>query len=216
MIHACLEREWYVVEYLIPSMVAQGIPDENIEVWLDKNRDGNLLSCMKCFAECGKRSGGRWHLQDDVVIARDFRERTEQHDSGIVTGFFHRSWQTLSPKFGDVPAVFMFNSFQCIRIPDEIAGGCAEWFFNDAMYRDTYEEAVRINKMDDSLFYDYVVEAHGYDHVYNLTPSIVDHVDYLIGGSVINKTRDHLARSDAWQDESVVDELKDKLRQRVP
>ncbi len=216
MIHACLEREWYVVEYLIPSMVAQGIPDENIEVWLDKNRDGNLLSCMKCFAECGKRSGGRWHLQDDVVIARDFRERTEQYDSGIVTGFFHREWQPLSPKFGDVPAVFMFNSFQCIRIPDEIAGGCAEWFFYDAMFRDAYEEAVRINKMDDSLFYDYVVEAHGYDHVYNLTPSLVDHVDYLIGGSVINKTRDHLARSDAWQDESVVDELKDKLRQRVP
>ena len=216
MIHTCLEREWYVVEYLIPSMVEQGIPEENIEVWLDKNRDGNLLSCMKCFAECGKRSGGRWHLQDDVVIARDFRERTEKHDEGIVTGFFHREWQPLTPKFGDVPAVYMFNSFQCIRIPDEIAGGCADWFFNDAMYREAYEPAVRVNKMDDSVFYDYIQEVHGDIKVTNLAPSLVDHVDYLIGGSVINSNRGHEARSDAWSDESIVTDLEDKLRQRVP
>ena len=49
IIHACLDREWYVDEFLIPSMIEQGIPKENIEVWMDRNRDGCLLSCMKCF-----------------------------------------------------------------------------------------------------------------------------------------------------------------------
>lgn len=216
LIHACLDREWYVNEYLIPSMVEQGIPKENIEVWMDRNRDGNLFSCMKCFHYCGTKNSGRWHLQDDVVLSRDFRKRTEEHDSGIVAGFFHRAWQPLTPRFGEVHPVYLWNSFQCIRIPDEIAGGCADWFFNDAMYREAYEPAVRVNKMDDSVFYDYIQEVHGDIKVTNLTPSLVDHVDFLIGGSVINSNRDHVARSDAWADESIITDLEDKLRQRVP
>ena len=40
LIHACLEREWYVKEYLVPSMVAQGIKTGNINVYVDRKRDG--------------------------------------------------------------------------------------------------------------------------------------------------------------------------------
>ena len=40
IIHTCLDREWYVREYLIPDMVSQGIDENNIEVWMDKGRDG--------------------------------------------------------------------------------------------------------------------------------------------------------------------------------
>lgn len=216
IIHACLDREWYVDEFLIPSMIEQGIPKENIEVWMDRNRDGCLISCMKCFQYCGTKDSGRWHLQDDVVLARDFKKRTEEYDSGIVAGFFHREWQPLTPRFGKVHPVYLWNSFQCIRIPDDIAGGCAEWFFNDAMFRDAYEPAVRVNKMDDSVFYDYIQEVHGDMMVTNLAPSLVDHVDFLIGGSVINSNRDHEARSDEWADESIITELEDRLRLRVP
>lgn len=215
IIHACLEREWYVREYLIPSMLEQGIHEDQIDLWLDVNRDGNLFSCMKCFKFCGENDkGGRWHLQDDVVIARDFRERTEEHDNGIVAGFAREEWQTLTMKSGYVPAVYLWNSFQCIRIPDEIAGECAEWFFNDAAYRDTYKEAVSRNKMDDSLFYDFITERHLGDTVLNLEPSLVDHIDFLLGGSVINRERNGAARGDRWQDEEAFEKLKDKLARR--
>lgn len=192
-------------------MIEQGIPPDNIEVWLDSNKDGCLFSCMKCFEYVGKKGGGRWHLQDDVVISGDFKEKTEKHNDGIVTGFFRREWQSLTPKAGKVPAVYMWNSFQCIRIPDKIAGECAAWFFEDAAWRDTYKEAVEKNKMDDSLFYDFICEQHTEDHVLNLKPSIVDHVDFLIGGSVINKHRDHYARGDLWEDHEAFENLKNKL-----
>lgn len=214
IIHTCLDREWYVQEFLMPSMIEQGIPSDNIEMWLDSNKDGCLFSCMKCFEYVGKKGGGRWHLQDDVCISSDFREKTEKYDEGVVTGFMRYEWQTLSPKAGKVPAVYMWNSFQCIRIPDALAGECAEWFFKDAAYRDTYKESVELNKHDDSLWFDFLVEQHTDLWVYNLSPSIVEHVDWLIGGSVINQWRGKAARGDLWEDDEAIEKLKDKLARR--
>lgn len=187
---------------------------ENIEVWMDSNRDGCLFSCMKCFQEYGKRNSGRWHLQDDVCIASDFKEKTEQYDDGIVSGFFRREWQTLTPHSGRVPAVYHWNSFQCVRIPDKYAGECAEWFFTDAAYRDTYHELVSKNKGDDSIWYDFLTECHLEEQVTNLNPSIVEHVDFLLGGSVINKWRGYAARGDLWEDDEAIEKLKDKLARR--
>ena len=195
-------------------MIEQGIPPDNIDVWLDSNKDGCLFSCMKCFEYVGKKGGGRWHLQDDVCISSDFREKTEKYDEGVVTGFMRNEWQALSPKAGKVPAVYMWNSFQCIRIPDELAGECAEWFFTDAAYRDTYKESVELNKHDDSLWYDFFVERHTEDWVFNLAPSIVEHVDWLIGGSVINKWRGKAARGDLWEDDEAIEKLTKKLARR--
>ena len=211
LIHACLEREWYVNDFLIPSMVEQGIDRNNIEVWMDSKRLGNLLSCMKCFEECGKRGSGRWHLQDDVVISSDFKEKTEMYDKGQVSGFFRYDWQGLTPQAGVVPAVYMFNSFQCIRIPDDWAGECAEWFFTDAAFRDMYKDMVKENKYDDSFYLDFVTENHSGDMVTNLNPSIVDHIDFLLGGSIVNTHREHRARSDLWEDEEAYNKMKDKL-----
>ena len=214
IIHACQQREWYVNEYLVPSIIEQGIPPDNIEVWRDDKGMGNLFSCMKCFEYCGTKTGGRWHLQDDVVISSDFVKKTTEHDDGLVSGFVRREWQSLTMKEGRVPAVYMWNSFQCIRIPDEIAGECAEWFFTDACWRDSYAGEVRDNKCDDSLFYDFICERHLDKFVYNLAPSIVDHVDFLLGGSIVNKWRGHFARGDLWEDDAAFDNLKAKLARR--
>jgi hypothetical protein len=214
IIHTCLDREWYVREYLIPDMVSQGIDENNIEVWLDKDRDGCLLSCMKCFQYCGTKGGGRWHLQDDALISSDFREQTEKHDDGIVTGFMRREWQMLTPTAGRVPAVYMWNSFLCLRIPDDIAGECAKWFFTDAAYRENYKHFIEHNNGDDSLFFDFFVERHTEDWVYNISPNIVEHIDFLIGGSVTNKWRKAEARSDLWDDHEAYNRMKDKLASR--
>ena len=195
-------------------MVEQGISRDHIEVWMDRQQDGCLFSCMKCFAEYGKRGGGRWHLQDDVVVSKRFRELTEAHDEGVVAGFFREEWQSVTPQAGNVPAVYLWNSFQCIRIPDEVIRECAEWFFTDALYQDIYREAVETNKMDDSLFYDFFANYRTGDMVLNLKPNIVDHVDYLIGGSVINQSRGKAARADLWEDLGEVEELKAKLARR--
>ena len=215
MIHACFYRLWYVNDYLIPSMVEQGIDRQNIEVWLDVKNDGCLLSCMRCFESVGKRGGGRWHLQDDVCISSDFREKTEKYDDGIVCGFYRKEWQSFPCEDDIVPGIHLWNSFQCIRIPDNIAGECAEWFFSDAAYRDVYRRWIEHKNGDDTLFYDFIMETYAADIlIRNLNPNIVEHVDYLIGGSVINKQRGYAARSDLWVDRVAVEKLEDKLAHR--
>ena len=73
LIHACPRRMWYVEEYLIPSMLKQGIAKGDIRVYNDKEGEGNLRACMKAFALCEGIPGGTWHLQDDVCICRNFK-----------------------------------------------------------------------------------------------------------------------------------------------
>lgn len=201
-------------DYLIPSMLDQGIERDNIEVWLDDNYLGNLKACLKCFEYCAQKKSGRWHMQDDVVISRDFKEKTEKNDDGIVSGFMRISWQGLTPQAGSVPAAYMWNSFQCIRIPDSIVGEFVEWFYSEAAKREEYQDKIRANKYDDWFFNEFIQERHQEDTVMNLKPSIVDHIDFLLGGSVINKWRGHFARGDLWEDKVAFENLKDKLARR--
>ena len=214
LIHACKKREWYVNDYLIPDMTDQGIPRENIDVYMDTNNDGCLMSFIKSIKEFCNGDGGRWHLQDDVVISSDFKEKTERYDKGIVCGFVRFEWQSLQVTAGHVPAIYMWNSFPCIRMPDELARGCVDWILNDAMYRDVYKPWVESNKHDDQFWYDYIYENHMNMYVDNLKPNIVEHIDVLIGGSAINRWRDYWARADLWEDNEALEKMKDKLERR--
>lgn len=46
MIHTCNEREWYVYDYLIPSLESQGLLPHQIKVWHDYKKIGNLKSFL--------------------------------------------------------------------------------------------------------------------------------------------------------------------------
>ena len=213
MIHACPERMWYVEKFLIPSMAKQGIPETDIRIWNDTEGKGNLFSCMDSFLDCGKRDGGTWHLQNDVIICSDFAARTKKHDTGLVCGFACRNFGPSLQEKGVVPAVFLWYSFQCIRIPNELARQFVDWFTYDAQFRESYKDWLESGKHDDGFWKDFVTEEYD-GRVINLKPSIVDHVDYLIGGSTVNQDRDHMARSTYWEDEEIVEELKRKLAGR--
>ena len=91
LIHAVPERMWYVNEFLVPSLEAQGA--DNIEIWNDTEHQGNLAACMESFAT-RKGDGGTWHLQDDVLICRNFVERCRDLDDGIVFGFCCRNFHS--------------------------------------------------------------------------------------------------------------------------
>ena len=75
IIHSCPERMWYVNNYLIPSIRDQGIDD--VSAWCDWNHVGCLHSCMNNFMRMND-DGGTWHLQDDVIVSRNFKSRTEE------------------------------------------------------------------------------------------------------------------------------------------
>ena len=215
MIHACPARMWYVDEFLIPSLVAQGIEREEITVWNDTEKRGNLYACMDSFSEAAKHDGDTWHLQDDVLVCRDFAERIDIEEDVVVCGFCHTLFEPFNrPMPGFTPAAFMFNSFPCIRIPNRIAGEFVDWFYNDARYRPKYKPWLESNIHDDGFWHDFYAEQHAHDYVWNLVPNLVEHVDWLIGGSTINQWRGYVCRSSYWEDEELVLELSQQLARR--
>lgn len=212
MIHACPQRMWYVEGYLVPSMIEQGIKPEEIMVWNDFEGKGNLFSCMDAFRDCGKREGGTWHLQDDVIISSDFAKVTRRLDSGVVCGFCCDQFENTTFHKGEVYTKHMWYSFQCMRIPNWLAAECADWFYDDASKRKVWQYKVESKKYDDSFFRDFMLEKHPSAKVLNLVPALVDHIDHLLGGSIVNSTRRGSRRAYYFKDKYLVDELEEKLK----
>ncbi len=212
MIHACPDREWYVEQYLAPSIIEQGIPPDDITIWMDREQHGNLRSWVESCESLRGIPGGTWHIQDDVLICRDFAKRISEHDSGIVCGFCHDLYEPhqLYILGKTLPFNMWRSSFQCIRIPNSIASDFAKWF-TTAKYREDLRHYVSTGKCDDSIFHVYMNEERCYEPVFNLAPHLVEHVDWLIGGSSINTWRCYIARGAYFYDDDLVEELREKL-----
>ena len=207
IIHTCPERMWYVGRYLVPSMRAQ---DLDVEVRCDSKRIGNLEHCMQIFRSMPDDNGGAWHMQDDVIICRDFAERTKEHDDNIVCGFVIKFDGNLRYEGQTVPKT-MWWSFPCIYIPNRLARECAEWF--DRVASQKYADRTRTGKLDDWFFKKFLKINYSTYHVINLRPNLVDHIDYLIGGTVVNKDRNNKkVRSAYFEDKDLVNELEEKLK----
>lgn len=217
MIHACEERRWYVYDFLIPSMTKQGISEDDIDVWTDWDHKGNLFSCMDSFGECGKRNASTWHLQDDVIISKDFYKRTKStNPKHIVCGFCGKAFGPDPFKYGKVPNYEMWFSFPCIHIPDKFAGEFSKWFYEDCINRDRHgiQDRILDGKSDDWFWRRFIRECHPYTDIYNLKPNLVDHIDHFLGGSIINPKREKDTRAAWFEDLDLVEELGAKLKER--
>lgn len=217
MIHACNKRLWYVENFLLPSMLEQGIRREKIEIWLDELNEGCLPSFYKSMTYLGNlnnEADGVWHLQDDVCISKDFKEKTEAFHHGIVCGFCSQTFSDDETKSGEVKNKDMWYSFPCIRIPNAVAYRFAKWYEDDVIHNEQYRMWVKAKKFDDSLFRIFV-EDYYEGYIYNLNPNIVDHVDYLIGGSVLNVGREGKWRSKYWNDNEAISKLEHQLVERA-
>ena len=213
MIHACPQRMWYVEGFLLPSMLAQGIREEEILVRCDTEKRGNLRACAARLREAGTMPGGTWHIQDDVLLCRDFAERTRAEDHGIVWGFACRNFGDDPNYAGEVPAAFAWHSFQCIRLPNELAAEWPVWLEREAPQIQTFAEKIQSGKCDDELLRGFLREKHGTEHVRNLVPNLVEHVDFLIGGTVLNPLRRiKVNRSMYWEDEELISALEAEIR----
>ena len=211
MIHTYPKRLWYVNDFLIPSMLSQGISIDNIKVYNDELREGNLRACMRAFSLCDKGENATWHLQDDVCICQNFKVLTELYDScGIVCGF-----SSEYDEIGKIGAVYikdMWFSFPCIHIPNNFARGCAEWvnkyLIGNMAYKDYWKNGVN----DDWCFKRYMETCRSNELAFNLAPNLVDHIDYLLGGSSDkDKKRVNWIRSRYWWDNDLVADLEHKL-----
>ena len=215
LIHAMPKRMWYVEKHLIPSMIYQGIAEEDISVYNDEEGEGNLISCMKAFASVPDDLGGTWHLQDDVVICKDFKQRTEWYDTGMVCGFSSELYDGDIPeKRGAAKRAQMWFSFPCIRIPNKYARGCAEWVNKYIIGNPIYAEFWEKGTNDDWCFRQYLKEFHPDCVALNIVPNLVDHVDYLLGGGTGVKDREKPVRAQYWTDDDVVKKLEQKIKKK--
>ena len=214
MIHTMPKRLWYVEQYLIPSMLKQGIDQNDIMVYNDSDGEGNLRACINAFLQVPDDEDGTWHLQDDIVISSRFAKVTDRNNSGIVCGFKSR-YDGQTPA-GMIRINQMWFSFLCIRIPNKIARGCANWIskyiIGNPVYKEWWEQGVN----DDMLFRKYIEQYHKDLTALNLNPNIVDHIDYLIGGTVNSNTREITKiRSKLWEEENIVKELEKALKKEA-
>jgi len=220
MIHACPQRMWYVDEFLVPQLRGQGVTEGEITVWNDEAGWGNLESCLRSFEWISLNGNGHtWHIQDDVILAHDFaaRARTlETETDGIVCGFVCANWGPKPIKEGRVPMPFMWNGFQCLRIPDALAGEFAWWFRHVGCRKPELQKWVQRNKGDDSCFRAFCLERHPRETVFNVRPNLADHVDFLVGGTVVNPARPcQYNRALYWEDDGEVAALRDRLTERM-
>lgn len=220
MIHTCNDREWYVKDYLIPSLVDAGIDEENIIAWHDYESIGNLASftaSCRWIKDNLNPYDDTWHLQDDVVISSQFFTETQKKYSGIANGFCNEIFDGERTNYiGNITVNGMWFSFQCIMLPNWIAAAFVDWF-DSGEAQELFPEYVESGKCDDSLFREYAMKYYPNLPAMNIYPNIVDHIDYLIGGTTINQQRVGKYRKAYWRDQDgeldkAVAELERKLK----
>ena len=218
LIHTCPKRGWYVSDHLIPLLTEQGIAKNDIKVWNDKNKVGNLESFVASCEWIGKSydlKESTWHLQDDIVVSKRFVKEAEKPYSGFKNGFCNEIFDGERTNYiGNTTVNGMWFSFQCILIPNMVAADFAKWFKDECIPKGLYPEYVSTGKCDDSLFREWAM-GHIDLPALNVCPNMVDHIDYLIGGTVINKQRIGEKRTAYWRDKDLddaVQELKERLK----
>ena len=222
MIHTYPTRLWYVKEYLVPSMIKQGIKENDIIIYNDENKLGNLyafLDSMKWIKNNLNETDGTWHLQDDVIICHDFKKRSEENavNDGIACGFVSGKYNKINKEYiGQTPLIRAWCSFPCIYIPNKYATEFLDWIkiakTKDNEYE--YKRRYNSNRHDDFFFIHFLREEHPDTFAYHVKPCLVDHIDYLIGGS-INAPRPEPVRAYYWEDEYLVEELKHEMEVRT-
>ena len=221
LIHTCPDRRWYVDKYLVPQMTEQGI--RTCDIFIYEGSKGNLtdyrdsLTTLFAFLDYLYLLDNEpiWHLQDDIVLSPSFAAETQKDYDGIVCGAcIVADNEDVEGTDGFVHADKMWWSFQCIRIPTKFSREFLEWldfrYQNDFFMRMT----IQTNRNDDMLFKQFLWDKHPDEWILNLKPNIVEHVDYLLGGSVINQRRPEQIRARYFEDFQVIEELKEKLRGR--
>ena len=73
------------------------------------------------------------------------------------------------------------------------------------------QKYISLGKCDDTIFRIFMIKERSTDKVLNLKPHLVEHVDVIIGGSVINRWRNFWANGTFFEDHELVEELEKKL-----
>lgn len=219
MIHTCENtvRLNYIDRFLVPSMVYQGIPEQDILIWKDDHHWGNLYAfanSMKHIGNTEDMDDGIWHIQDDVLLSERFYNVAKKHDGLVAYGFCNELFDGGNCNcIGKVSVARSWASFQCIYIPNRYAKEFSEWFFDDVIPDRRYTELTDKMKHDDTIFKLFLAEKHPNDAIVNIYPCMVDHIDYILGGTTLgyDRGKDPSRKAYFWEENHLNDALKTAL-----
>lgn len=221
LIHTCPKRLWYVEEFLVPSLKEQGILEGDIFIYNDANRDGNLVSCMKSFLYySGAFPNERdiWNLQDDILLCRDFYKRCSTLSSAgwdIVMGYCSEGYPDRDCITFPTISNHLWWSAPCMKLTAEIMGLISDRFWKVLPTNKKYLLYHTIQKCDDVMINDWIGEnLKNNIKIMQVSPNLVDHVDYIIGGSLVNAQRPSIAKSKDFVDSDLVDILRKDIERR--
>lgn len=221
MIHSCNKRLWYVRDFLIPDLVAQGFARENIIIWNDDEGIGCLKSwCKSCLWICEHMpiNDGVWHLQDDILIASDFVARIKNMPKHIIcNGFVYADssnarLKNICNKTGLQTVKDYWFSFPCCYIPNKYIHGFIDWFYQDVLSTDKYISKVQAGLYDDFFFWQYMKIKHKNNHILNVVPNLVQHIDYMIGGSANNINKKWHKTAFYWNEPECEKDLEKRIK----
>ena len=213
IIHTYPKRLWYVEKYLVPSMIKQGIKKKDIYIYNDENGFGNLfafLDSLRYIKENLKNEQGLWHLQDDVIISREFKNFTELPTPSYVINGFVNKWYANVEKCGLVKTKDYWYSFPCIYIPNKYIEEFLDWI-DKVKYIHPYRKRYNKGRYDDWFFYKFLEDEHPTDVMLNLKPNLVDHIDYLIGYTSGTRSK-KAVRSEYFKDLDLVKDLERSIK----
>ena len=223
IIHTHIKRQNYVDNYLIPSLEKQGIDSDDIFVVFDDGTNGNLKSFLYSLKSILtipvlNEEKGIWHLQDDVIISKDFKKKCEMYAKKdmIINGFVSNNYNKNALKYtGKQPVKYMWLSMPCIYIPNKYVSEFLTWIDNVRNLEvNDYKKRYKSNRHDDFFMYMFMQEVHGNESCYNLKPNLVDHIDYIIGNS-INKPRKEQVRGFYYKNLDLVEKLEREYKDGI-
>lgn len=213
LIHSCQNRKWYVDKYIVPSLISQGIPKDKICVFTDDKGLGNLEAFKKSIKLFG--ADDYWHLQDDILISSHFKDQTEillsEDHPEVICGFACKACTNSAPGFNK--PMNMWYSFPCIYISKKLIHEFIGWLDYKAATKVPDCFWVRDHRGDDALFRNFLIYYYPNMDIYNLAPNLVNHVDYLLGGSLANKQRDPKIdlTAEFWAEPELLTKLEEEL-----
>lgn len=104
----------------------------------------------------------------------------------------------------------------CIRIPDYIFGHFVSWM-KEPNTQKKFRHYFNENKHDDVFLEFFLKENYPELIVWNVAPNMVNHIDHLIGGSLINKDRGKEPSelmATYWDEPKLLREIEEKLKER--
>ena len=212
LIHTYPKRLWYVEKYLIPSMLKQGIRETDIYIYNDEYKKGNLFAFMESLEYINEnlsKEKGLWHLQDDVVLCKNFKEESVKASNKVINGFVNKNYANVE-KSGEVNVKDYWYSFPCVYIPNRYIDDFLNWIEKvreHAPFRKKYLSG----RYDDWFFYKFLEMEYPIDTMINLKPNLVDHIDYLIGYTT-GKRRKVQVRAEYFKDLDLVKELERSIK----